>query len=76
MRVKIGATSRKQKRFVEIDVSRIIMHEKFENAPSYNNDIGMLKLARPFPDKGKHQRSNYSAIKPFKNYDNKCNDLP
>ena len=58
MRVKIGATSRKQKRFVEIDVSRIIMHEKFENAPSYNNDIGLLKLDRPFPDKGKHQRSN------------------
>ena len=42
MRVKIGATSRTQKRgFVEIDVSRIIMHERFENLPSYNNDIGM-----------------------------------
>ena len=59
MRVKIGATSRTQKsRFVEIDVSRIIMHERFENLPSYNNDIGMLKLARPVPDKGKQQISN------------------
>ena len=61
MRVKIGATSRTQKRgFVEIDVSRIIMHERFENLPSYNNDIGMLKLARPVPDQGKSQRSNLS----------------
>ena len=61
MRVKIGATSRAQKSgFSEIDVSRIIMHERFENLPSYNNDIGLLKLARPVPDKGKHQTSNLS----------------
>ena len=53
MRVKIGATRRFQRSgFAEIDVARIIKHPRFRPEPSYDNDIGLLILERPFPDKG------------------------
>ena len=54
LRVRIGATSRSETHGVqEIDVETIIKHENFEPEPSYNNDIGLLKLIQPFRNKSK-----------------------
>ena len=53
MRVKIGASRRSQKKdFQEIDVADIIAHENFEKEPSYNNDIALLKLKKPYEENG------------------------
>ena len=53
LRVKIGATRRSQLRgFEEIDAAQIIKHEHFEPEPSYNNDIGLIILEKPYRNTG------------------------
>ena len=53
LRVKIGVTGRSQLRgFQEIDAAQIIKHEKFEPEPSYNNDIGLIILEKPYKNTG------------------------
>ena len=47
MRVKIGATSRKQEAgFEEVDSAKLIKHEKYSPDPDIDYDIGLIKLKR------------------------------
>jgi hypothetical protein len=53
LRVKIGAERRDQtKGFKEIDVAKMIMHEKYEPESEFRNDIGLLKLKHAYNNKG------------------------
>ena len=53
LRVKIGAERRDQKKgYKEIDVAKMIMHEKYEPQPEFKNDIGLLKLKHAYNNKG------------------------
>ena len=53
LRVKIGAEKRDQPDgFEEIDVMKMIPHEKYEAAPKFKNDIALLKLKHAYNNKG------------------------
>ena len=53
LRVKIGAERRDQKSgFEEIDVVKMIAHEKYEPDPEFKNDIALLKLKHAYNNKG------------------------
>ena len=53
LRVKIGAERRDQKKgYKEIDVAKMILHEKYEPSPKFKNDIGLLKLKHAYNNKG------------------------
>ena len=66
MRVKIGAETRDQKDgFEEIDVAKMIKHEKYEPAPEYRNDIGLLKLKHAYNNKGMNNNSYVFLISYF-----------
>ena len=66
MRVKIGAETRDQKDgFEEIDVAKMIKHEKYEPAPEYRNDIGLLKLKHAYNNKGRNNNSSMVEILSF-----------
>ena len=52
LRVKIGAENRKQQDgFEEIDVIKMIAHEKYEWI-TFKNDIALLKLKHAYDNKG------------------------
>ena len=51
--MKIGAERRDQSAgFEDIDVAKIIKHEKYEPDPEFKNDIGLLKLEHAYNNKG------------------------
>ena len=73
LRVKIGATRRSQLRgFEEIDAAQIIKHEHFEPEPSYNNDIGLIILEKPYRNTGmiklKFHRNVHVLLNVFNKY--------
>ena len=69
IRVKIGAETRDQKEgFEEIDVEKMIKHEKYEPAPEYRNDIGLLKLKHAYNNKGMNNNSTNVEILLFLTY--------
>ena len=60
LRVKIGAESRDQNTgFEEIDVAKMIKHENYKPDPEFKDDIGLLKLERPYVNKGLYYNSLY-----------------
>ena len=59
LRVRIGIEERHQQGgFEEIDVIRMIPHERYEPAPELINDIALLKLKNAYKD-NKGTCSNY-----------------
>ena len=51
IRVKLGDAKRSDPA-QEIDVSKVIPHEKYEPSPKFTNDIALLKLSREYKSGG------------------------
>ena len=54
LRVKLGGHKRSDGS-QEIDVSKIILHEKYDPSPNITNDIALLKLAKKYKNDGSYK---------------------